>query len=295
MTIDTRPIEPIGNPIRRDLLLRTLRSNTTATILYLWTVLVAAVGAFVLIDQVGLTRPFEVGSADPTVLGRALSQWWVLAITCGMLLLGPITTVSACAAHGEHQRLNEWTMTLVGPWRVVWGIWQRQVAVIALALALALPVAGLALAAGGTSPAQLGVGIIGAAAVGLVSSALSMAVACRSRRMARPLVAIGLILVALHVVPFVLHQSDSTPSPNRSLAAIPAVAIADAAAPRAPGAPRNAGAADAPLEHLAANVADPGGGDAMTPPWAWTALGAAIVTLGSLIVARLRITRPARP
>lgn len=291
MTVDARPAEVVGNPVRRDLLLRALRSNTNATILAGWTALLTVIGTIVLINQLGLTRPFATGARAAEPVGRAVAQWWVVTITVGMCLFAPTTTVVACASQGERQRLQGWTMTLVRPWRVVTGIWQQQCALIALALVLALPVAGMALAAGGTSVAQLGVGLAGAALAGVATSALAAAVACRSDHVLRPLAATLAIVIALYAVPFAVHQSRTPATADPVLLAVPVVAVADAAAPRASGAPTVAGAADAPLDHLAMNVAD---GPADLPPWSSAAAGAVLATLLLLVVARFRIARPPR-
>lgn len=291
MTVDARPAEVVGNPVRRDLLLRALRSNTNATILVVWTALIAVIGTIVLINQVGLTQPFEGGARAAAPVGRAVAQWWVVTITVGMCLFAPITTVVACAADGERQRLQGWTMTLVRPWRVVLGIWEQQCALIALALVLALPVAGLALAAGGTSVAQLGVGLAGAAIAGIAASALAAAVACRSDRVLRPLAATLAVMIALYAVPFAVHQARTPATTDPALIVVPVVAVADAAAPRASTAPATAGAADAPLDHLRMNVAD---SSSDVPPWGYALGGAVVATLVLLLVARFRISRPPR-
>lgn len=291
MTVDVGAAEVIGNPVRRDLLLRALRSNTNATILGVWTILIAVVGSIVLIDQIGLSRPFDTGEQAAAPVGRALGQWWVVSITAGIGLFAAATTVVACAGRDERQRLQGWTMTLVRPWRVVLGIWQQQCALIALALVSALPVSGLALAAGGTSVAQLGVGFAGAAVVGMVVSALAAAVACRSQHVLRPLAATLAIVIAWYGLPLAVQQWRSPAAGDAVMVVVPVIAVADAAAPRAPAAPADSGAADAPLDHLASNVAEVDGGVA---PWGYAAAGAVLAIVVLLGVARIRIARPPR-
>lgn len=285
------PTEVVGNPVRRDLLLRSLRSNTNATILTVWTVLIAAIGAVVLLDQVGLSRPFETVAGSGDAAGRALGQWWIVSITAGMCLLAPALASVACAGHGERRRIQGWSTTLVRPGRVVSGIWQQQLALVALALLLSLPVAGLALGLGGTSAAQLGIGLAGAALAGIATSALGIALSCRSERPFAPL-ALGIaIVVALFAVPFGIHQVRHPSGQDSVLAVVPVVAVADAAAPHAGVPDVPAGAADAPVDHLRSNVAP---SDATVPPWGWAAGGAVVWTLVMLMIARFRVARPAR-
>lgn len=290
MTTDKHPGAVVGNPVRRDLLLRTLRSNVNASILVGWTALIAVVGAIVLVDRVGLSQAFAASEADPEVVGRALGQWWVVSITVAMGVFAPVSTVVACAGPGERRRLEGWSGTLVRPGRIVTGIWAQQLALVALALVLALPVAGFALALGGTTPAQLGIGLAGAAVVGATTGALALGLACRSSRVFRPLAATLAVVLALHAVPAAIHQSTGNTLPDPVYTVVPVVAVADAAAPHGPDAP-GATAAEAPLERLRAHVRP---NEGSLPPWAWAALGAGGVTLVFLGVARIRLARPPR-
>lgn len=291
MSMAAPPTEVVGNPVRRDLLLRSLRSNTNATILTVWTVLIGAIGVVVLINQAGLSSPFDPSEGSPEPVGRALGQWWIVSITAGMCLLGPVLATVACAGHGEGRRLQGWATTLVGPGRVVTGVWQQQLALLVLASVLALPVAGLALGLGGTSPAQLGIGVAGAFLAGATTGALAITLSCRSERPFVPLAASLVVVVALFAVPFAVHQIGHERGGDPVLAVIPVVAVADVAAPHAAPSPATAGAADAPLTHLRASATS---GSAPVPPWGWAAGGAVLAIVVLLVVAALRVARPPR-
>ena len=301
MTVPVRPHEVVGNPVRRERLLRALRSNTNATILGVWTGLVALAGILVLANQVGLSHPFDAPNAAGDNLGAALGQWWIVTITVGSMLLAVTLTAFACAAAGEHDRIQAWSTTLVRPWRVALGIWQSQLALLALGLVLAFPVAGIALASGGTTLRQAGVGLAGAAVAGATCSAITIAVACRARRVIAPLVISLLFVVAIVAGPYAAHVARNRPAGDPVMAIMPLVGVADAVAPLPQPAMRFCAfhgcdweatdSSDAPLHGLRATVQPWSGG---IPAWGWTAGGAVIVTLLSLLIARFRIARPPR-
>lgn len=293
MSTDRHGPRVVGRPVQRAVLLRSLRSNVVAAALSLWTVLVVGISIAVLVQRTGADQPFHPGTAPPAPVGAAVAQWWVLTIVSGMLVLAPYLAVVSCAARDERARLDAWRSTLVRPGQVVGGLWRAQLALLLLALGLSLPVAGMALALGGTSFAQLGVGIGGAFLCGASASALALAVSCRSSGTVRPLLAMALLLAAVVGIPVVVHglRAPDHSRPDAVLAANPLVGVAAAAAPRATPISSSDSAARAPLTHLRANV-EPAGGQ--IPPWGWTAIGAGIIAALSLVVARIRLGRPSR-
>lgn len=291
MRSDRKPSRPVGRPALRATLLRSLRSNVVATALALWAIGVAGIGITVLIQNTGTDRPFHSGSTSAPELGATLAQWWVLSIVGGMCVLAPVLAVHACAATGERGRLESWRSTLVGPSRVVGGLWQAQLAVLLLALTMSFPVAGTALALGGTSIAQLGVGLAAAFLCGATWSALAIAVSCRSTSVVRPLILCTLLVALVLGGPVAVHgfRATSRHAADATLLANPLVGAADAAAPRVHRAPNTRSAASAPLDHLM-DMVEPQTG--RFPPWGWTAIGATVILAMSLTTSRLRIARP---
>lgn len=305
MSIDERTGAVVGNPVRREALLRALRSNTNAVALTLWSIVIAAIGVIVLIDRVGLARPFQSGPHFADTVGASLGQWWVTAVVVATMVLAVVLAVLGCAGVAMRGRIATWSATLVGPWRITMGIWLSQSALIALALVMALPVGGVALALGGATPRQLGVGLVGAALAGVTTSALTIAISCRSHRVTASLI-VGLVLVAaVFAVPYAVHVARDRPHGDPVMAVVPLVGVADAVAPLpAPGSRFCAvgggppgcswdrtDAAEAPLDGLEATV-HPWSG--RLPPWAWTTIGAVVVTISALIVTRIRVARPPR-
>lgn len=295
MSIETRAPDVTGNPVQRELLLRSLRSNTNVVIVAVWSVLIATIGAAVLMNRVGLNRPFHTGSGAADELGATLAQWWIVSVTVGAIILAVVLAAVGCAANDERHRLQSWTTTLVGPRRMVMGIWRAQLALVILALALALPVAAIALSLGGTSVAQLGVGLAAAFIGGATASALTIALACRSRRVLAPLTLGLAIVIAVFAGPVLAHLVRAPASTDPVMVVVPVVGVADAATPLAPHArvtkADGQDAAAAPLAHLRANV-EPWSG--RVPPWGFTTAGALVVLVVSLFIARLRIARPSR-
>lgn len=301
-TVDERGGEVVGNPVRRDALLRSLRSNGNAVILAVWSVLVVAVGAVVLVDRIGLSGPFRAREGAADMVGAALGQWWIVTISVGAIVLAVVFAAVGCAAAGERRRIEAWSASLVGPWRITMGIWRAQLALLLLALVLALPVGGVALALGGTSVRQCGIALAGAAIGGAAASALTIAFACRAQRVIAPLVLSLVIVVGIFAAPYATHVARDRPSGDPAMAVVPVVGVADAVAPLPAPAGRFGCAlngcgweatntADAPLDGLRSTV-DPWTG--RIPPWAWTTLGSIGVLLVGLIVARIRIGRPPR-
>lgn len=304
MSIEERPAVVVGNPVRRDALLRSLRSNHNAVILTVWTVLVGAVGAVVLVDQLGLGQPFRAGDGPSETVGAALAQWWIVTLGVGTVVLAVVLAAFGCAAEGERARLRSWSATLIGPWRITMGIWRAQLALILLALVLALPVGGISLALGGTSFRQLGVGLAGAAVGGATASALTIAVACRARTVIAPLVVVLVVAVGVFFGPYAAHVLRDRPAGDPVMAVVPVVGLADAVAPLpapAVGPGTDCGTPDcdwdttdpsgAPLDGLRSTV-QPWSG--RVPPWGWTVLGAVVVTGLALVVTRIRVARPVR-
>lgn len=304
MTVGDRSGEVVGNPVRRDALLRSLRSNGNAVILTVWSALVAVVGVVVLIDQIGLGRPFRASDSVGDAVGASLAQWWIVTLTVGTIIVAVVLAAVACAAAGERHRLRAWSATLVGPWRIVLGIWRAQVALVLLALVLALPVGGVALAFGGTTLRQCAIGLLGASIGGAAASALTIALACRARRVIAPLVTALVIIAGVFVVPYATHVARDRPVGDPVMAVVPAVGVADAVAPLPAPAPRDntdcalegcgwnaEDAADAPLAGLRSTIRPWSG---QIPPWGWTTIGAVVVTILALLVARIRIARPPR-
>jgi hypothetical protein len=279
--------------VRRAALLRSLRSNVVAAALIVWTIVIVGIGVAVLVQRTGADQPFHPGVARPAPVGAAIAQWWVLSIASGMLVLAPFLTVFACAARDERARLDAWRSTLVGPSQVVAGVWRAQLALVLLALGSSLPVAGMALALGGTSVAQLGVGLAGAFVCGSSASAVALALSCRSSGTFRPLLVATLVIVAVVGAPVVVHglREPGRTRPDAVLVVNPLVGVSDAAAPRATPTRAADSAARAPMAHLRALV-EPAGG--RVPPWGWTTIGAVVVTGLSLLVARMRLGRQAR-
>lgn len=293
MSRDRHGTRVVGRPVRRAALLRSLRSNVVAAALAMWTVVVVGIAIAVLVQRTGADRPFHPGTEPAAPIGAAVAQWWVLTITAGMLVLAPYLTVVSCATRDERARLDAWRSTLVRPAQVVGGLWRTQLSLQLLALGLSLPIAGMALALGGTSVAQLGVGLAGAFLCGAATSALALAVSCRSSGTVRPLLALTVLLVAIVGIPVIVHgmREPGRSRPDAVLVANPLVGIADAAAPRAAPTRAPDSAARAPLTHLRANVEPT---DGRIPPWGWTSIGAVILIALSLVVARIRLGRPSR-
>ncbi len=304
MTIEERSGEVVGNPVRRDALLRSLRSNGNAVILAVWSALVAAVGIAVLVDRIGLGNPFRAGAVNADMVGASLGQWWIVTVTIGTILVAVVLAAVGCAAAGERHRLQAWSATLVGPWRITMGIWRAQLALILLALVLALPVGGVAVAMGGTTPRQCGIALLAAAIGGASASASTIALACRAKRVIAPLVTSLVIIAGVFVVPYASHVARDRPTGDPAMAVVPVVGAADAVAPL-PAPPSRFGtdcadeacgwnaanAADAPLDGLRSTVRPWSG---QMPPWGWTTIGAFAVTIVALFVTRLRIARPPR-
>ncbi len=297
MTIEAPPTSAVGNPVQRATLLRAMRSNSIAAILTGWTVLIAAVGAVVLGDQIGYSHPFKAAPTDGPIVGLHLGQWWVVTVVAGMAVLMAVLGCTMSAAQGERRRLAAWNATLVRPGRVALGLWKSQLALGALALALTLPVAGIAYGLGGTTLTQLGIGLAGAAVAGASTSAFAIAVSCRSRGVLRPLVVCLVVLAGLFVGPVIAHQARGAPESDPVLVVVPIVAVADAAVPHA--ALRSC-VADAsfpvdcsppPLTRMYGSVEPTSG---TVPLWGFAAIGAAAVTVGSLLAARFRLARPSR-
>lgn len=282
----------IGRPVLRSTLLRSLRSNAVATALVLWTIVIAGVGATVLVQQTGTDQPFHSGTVSAASVGASIAQWWVLTIVAGMSVLAPYLAIVTCAAHGERERLDAWRSTLVRPGNVVRGLWQSLLALLLLAVALSLPVAGMALSLGGTSAAQLGTGIAAALLWGATTAALGIAIACRSNGPVRPLLVTAIVILVILGGPVLAHglRGTNTHGSDPVLAVDPLVATADVAAPRAAPPTLKRSASRAPLAHLRDTV-EPHSG--RIPPWGWTIVGAGALIVVSLFTARVRIARPA--
>lgn len=282
----------IGQPVRRMALLRSLRSNIVASMLTVWTVVTMGVTIAVLVQRNGMDRPFRVGAATPAETGVAIAQWWVLTIAAGMLVLAPALTAAMFAGRREQRFTGAWRSTLVGPRRVLTGQWGTALATVLLAGILAVPPAGLALALGGTTAAQLLIGFGGMVLVGAAASAVALAFSCRSKGLVRPLLLTYLVLAAFTIGPFVvhgLHPDPNVAADHTGLAVSPLVGIADAAAPHSSIDLTHATAADAPLTHLRATSES---GDRGVPIWAATLIGAGLVTVLALLVGRWRLRRP---
>lgn len=303
MTMVTeRSIEVVGNPVRRESLLRSLRSNQNAVILVVWGIVVAAVAVIVLISRAGLGQPFHPGTRlGGDMLGATLAQWWIVATTIGVMVVAVVSATVACASAATRGRLDAWSATLVGPWRITRGLFVAQVAFVLLAEVVALPIAGLAYGLGGVSLRQLGAGTAGSILGGVAASALAIAVSCRARRTSLPLVVSLLVIAGLFVVPYGIHVERGRPVGDPVMAVVPVVGVADAAAPLPAPATRycaEAGcgwdeqnSADAPLTGLLSTVWPWTGS---LPVWAWTAIGAGGVSVVVLAVTRLRVARRPR-
>lgn len=302
MTIDARPAKVTGNPVRTESLLRSLRSNGNAVILTLWSVLVAAIGIAVLVRRIGLSQPFRTGTAFPDVIGASLAQWWMVTVGVGIAPLAVVLAVVGGGGVTVGDRVRAWSPTLVGPWRVALGLWTAQLALICLALVLSLPVAGLAVALGGTPLRPLGVALAGSFVCAAAVSAFTIALACRARRTIVPLVVALVVVAAVDVVPYAVHVMRDRPSGDVVMTVVPLVGIADAAAPLpagdmrfgcGPGVPcwNPVDAAMAPLHGVRETVHP---WDQRIPPWGWTTLGAVLVAGICLVVTRALIARPPR-
>ncbi len=202
MSTDRGTTHVVGQPVRRMAMLRALRSNPVASVLAAWTIVSMGITVAVLVQRNGVDRPFRPGSTPPVTTGVAVAQWWVLTMVAGLLVVAPVLTVLTTAGRREQLLTDAWRSTLVTPWRVLTGQWSSLMALVLLVAALGLPPAGLALALGGTSAAQLGIGLAGAILAGSAAAAIALATSCRSRGLVRPLlVTLGLVAV-LTVGPF---------------------------------------------------------------------------------------------
>ncbi|MBS1846980.1 MAG: hypothetical protein JST73_01775 [Actinobacteria bacterium] len=302
MTIAERNLDVIGNPVRSESLLRALRSNRNVVILTAWAVVVALSGAVVLVDRLGLDRPFRAGDTKlPDVVGATLGQWWIVTLGAGMIIVAIAFASVACAAAAERGRIHAWSATLLSPWRITTGIWRAQIALIVLALVVAFPVGGIALALGGTTPRQLAIGVAGSFVGAVAANALTIAFVGNARHPIASLIAVTVIVTGVFVVPYAVHVARDRPSGDPVMAIVPLVAVADAAAPLPAPNPRFCAVhgcgwdasdpGDAPLDALRATVRPWSG---RIPPWGWTAIGAVVVVGASLTVTRIRVARPAR-
>ncbi len=313
MSLDTHPVDVIGNPVRRTTLLRMLRSTTNVVLLVVWTSLIVALGIVVLVHSTGTGGPLHPGLNYHDFFGATLAQWWIVGLVVGLSLMAIASTVLTCGANDEARRIASWSQTLLSPGQVARGIWSAQAAFLLLCLVAALPVAAIALASGGTSVTQLVVGAAGAFVTAITMSALALAVSCRARRLWRPMIIMMVAWAVLLAGPLAAHQTfeNQTPPGDPILLLSPLTGVADAAAPLAHPAIRFGAAipcfepcvepgptnfdtknpAVAPLDNLRAGAQWP---NAAIPTWAWTAGGSLFVLVLSLSIARFRIARPLR-
>lgn len=304
MTVTDRSSGVVGNPVRREALLRSTRSNASAVIVTVWTVGVAAVAVAVMTHHIGLNAPFKAGDSLPDVVGASLAQWWILTIGVGVLPLAVVLATLGGGATTMADRIRAWSPTLVGSWRTALGLWVAQVSLQALALVLTLPVAGIALALGGTTVRPIGIALLGALGAGATMSALMIALACRARGTATPLIVGLLVAAAITTAPYAVHVARNRPVGDPVMTVLPIVGITDAARPLPAGHGRFGcgpglaskcwnpdNAAQAPLHGIEATVRP---WSAPLTPWAWTGMGALAITVVALGVTSIRIGRSRR-
>lgn len=289
MSTDGRRARPVGNPVRVAGLRRILRSNPVAAALAVWTIAIFALVVAVLVHHTGADRPFHASAANPKVVGRSVAQWWIVAQVVGICLLVPVVAALSLAGTTEQAMVQTWRSSLVTDRQVARGMYLTQLAFVVLAVLVVLPVGGLALALGGPSVVQLGVGELGVLATGAVVAAVSCAICGTARRVSSALVLTLLVVVVVIGGTAVWHgfRGGTSGRSDPVLMANPLVATADAAAPRAVS-PTGVTAAQAPLVHLRETVQPSEGG---LPPWSRTAIGGAALIMVSLGITMVRLRR----
>lgn len=300
MTAPTSRPKSIGHPLLATDLRTRVRGAWGPALLTGWALLLAAVTSAVLLHLVGTDEPMKPSNVPADELGRSLGQWWVLATTVGLSLLGAAAAVPSLAGRRDQHTFATWDTSLLRPRHLVGGAAGGMVAFVTLGAVVALPVGVLAWRLGGAPLALLAVGLGGAWAAGLSAGCVALAASAFFRNTKRATVAtavVGLVLflgtTTWHAT---IHDRRAMGRTDVVLLANPVVAVADAAGATqgAETRPPAADASDAPLEHLQQTVRRGNAHAGPSAPWILSAGSAAGLALLSLLGATWRVGRDRR-
>lgn len=160
------------------------------------------------------------GFANTVAISRGVYEWTLFAMLLLMVLIVPAQAAGAIAGERERQTLIPLQVTLLTPWRILFGKVLASVVFLALLIVVAMPLLAVGYLLGGISILDV---LAGAAAVlvsGLLLAALCIAVSTFVRRVQAATVLSYALVLALTVGTFFVYGAyavvDQSRGPGRT-------------------------------------------------------------------------------